>query len=65
MTLTTEQLAILAHVVIDPQAWADHAAATIGEDVVLAKIEKYRAAYLAAKDLPEYKTRAEREAELP
>lgn len=64
MNLTTEQLAILAHVVMDPQAWADHAVSTIGESAVTAKVEKYRAAYLAAKDLPGYKTRAELEAEI-
>lgn len=60
MTLTTEQLAILAHVVADPQAWADHAATTVGEEVVLTKIEKYRADWTKNKDLPGYKTAAER-----
>ncbi len=64
MTLSTEQLAILAHVVVDPQAWADHAATTLGEEVVIAKIAKYRDVYLSARTLQGYKTRAEREAEL-
>lgn len=64
MNLTSEQLAILAHVVIDPQGWADHAADTVGPNAVLAKIEKYRTEYEAAVVLPGYKTRAEREAAL-
>lgn len=61
MILTEEQFAILAYVVVDPQAWADHAEATIGTAAVIAKIEKYRAGYDAEKSLPCYKTRAERE----
>lgn len=64
MNLTPEQFAILAHVVIDPQGWADHALATIGAEAVDAKVDRYRAEYLAARDRPGYKTRAEREASL-
>jgi len=59
-----EDKAILAHVVIDPEAWVAHALATVGEKAVTAKIEKYRADYLAKKDLPGYQTRAEREADV-
>ena len=59
--LTAEEKAILAHVVVDPQAWADHAAKTVGDWAVKAKVEKYKADYLAKKDLPDYKTRAQRE----
>jgi hypothetical protein len=62
MELSTEDRAILAHVVIDPDAWVAHAIETVGEQAVTAKIEKYRADYLAQKDLAGYKTRAEREA---
>lgn len=62
MNLTSEQFAILAHVVLDPQGWADHAAATLREEAVEAKVDKYRAEYVAVKDQPGYKTRAEREA---
>ncbi len=62
MKLSTEDKAILSHVVIDPDAWVAHALATVGEEAVTAKIERYRDKYLAQKDLPDYKTRAEREA---
>jgi len=62
MELSIEDKAILAHVVLDPDAWVEHALATGGEPAVLAKINKYRADYLAKKDLPDYMNRAEREA---
>jgi len=61
MELTTEQFNILAHVVIAPQEWADHARTHVGECAVLAKIEKYKASYEAEKDLAGYQTRAQRE----
>ena len=64
MKLSIEDKAILAHVVIDPDAWVEHAIATIGEWAITAKIEKYRDDYLAKKDLPGYQTRAEREADV-
>ncbi|MFH1738901.1 MAG: hypothetical protein ABIH23_07815 [bacterium] len=60
--LSIEDKAVLAHVVVDPDAWVAHALATVGDKAVKAKIEKYRADYLANKDLPGYQTRAEREA---
>jgi len=63
MNLSTEDRAILAHVVVDPDAWVTHALATVGEGAVTAKIEKYRDDYMAKKDLPGYQTRAEREAD--
>ena len=61
MNLSVEDKAILAHIVMDPDAWVEHALATVGEQAVTAKIEKYKADYLAKKDLPGYQTRAERE----
>lgn len=61
--MNLEDKAVLAHVVIDPDEWVEHALNTVGEQAVTAKIEKYRADYLAKKDLPNYKTRAEREEE--
>ena len=64
MRLSVEDKAILAHVVVDPDAWVSHALATVGEWAVKAKIEKYRDDYLAKKDLPGYQTRAEREADV-
>ena len=63
MNISLEDKAILAHVVIDPDEWVEHALATVGEQAVTAKIEKYRADYLLKKDLPGYQTRAEREAD--
>jgi hypothetical protein len=60
MNLTNEQIAILAHVVIDPQAWVAHAINTVGEHAVLQKIDKYRNEYLAKKDTASYLTRAQR-----
>lgn len=64
MILTPEELNILAHVVVDPLAWADHAAATVGEYAVREKIEKYRAEYTEQSALPDYKNRSQRDAEL-
>jgi len=62
MDLSTEDKAILNHVVVDADKWVEHALETIGEDAVIAKIERWRSEYLEQKDLPDYKTRAEREA---
>lgn len=64
MELSIEDKAILAHVVIDPDAWVAHALATVGEWAVTAKIERWKPEYLAQRDLPDYKTRAEREIKL-
>lgn len=63
MNLTKAERAVLAHVVIDPDAWIAHAVATVGEDAVQQKIEAHREAYDAAKTTREYATRAERQAE--
>lgn len=67
MQLTNEERAILAHVVVDVDAWVAHALSSFGQEAgevaVRAKIESHRAAYLAAKDLPGYQTRAEQEAD--
>lgn len=61
-TLTAEEKAVLGHVVIDPQAWADHAEKAVGADAVKAKIAKYRSQYNAAKAAEggNYKSRAEK-----
>lgn len=61
MILLDEDKAILAHIVIDPQRWADHAAATIGDKSVRSKIDKYRESYLSEKDMAGYKNRKQRE----
>lgn len=61
MELSAEDWAVLADVVVNPEAWVSHAIEVVGEYAVREKIEKYRAAYLAKKDMPDYKTRAELE----
>lgn len=62
LTLTDEQRAVLAHVVVDPDAWVAHAVEVIGEWAVYEKLEKHRDAYMEAFALPEYKNRVERDA---
>ena len=62
MELTQEDRAILAHVVVDPDAWVAHALATVGESAVTAKIERWRPVYLTEKDKPDYKNRVARDA---
>jgi len=61
MNLSIEDKAILAHVVIDADAWVKHALETLGEWAVTAKIERWRPDYLAKKDLPGYQARAKME----
>ena len=48
-TLTENEKAILGHVVLDPQGWADNAERFVGPDAVVAKINKYRGRYEQAK----------------
>lgn len=64
MIPSNEERAVLAHVVVDPDAWVAHALATIGAAAVAAKIKRWRPDYLAAveRDGAEYKARAERDA---
>ena len=57
MQLTKKQLAVLNHVVIDGQLWADNAT----EEHMLAKVDKYEVSYLSEKDKPDYKTRKQRD----
>lgn len=63
-TLSDADLAALAHVVADPQAWAAHAFEHVGAAAVRAKIDKYKADYIAARGElgAAYKTRAQRDA---
>lgn len=65
--LTENQRAVLAHVVVDPDAWYAHAIAHFGQviaDVQLAtKVARWQAIYEAESVKPGYKTRVEREAE--
>jgi hypothetical protein len=62
MELTQEDRNILAHVILDTDAWVAHSLSTVGESAVTAKIERWRTEYLAQKDLPGYMSRAERDA---
>lgn len=61
MELTTEDKAVLAHILVDPTSWVDHAVNTVGESAVREKIEKYKGSYFLEKDSVNYKTRAERD----
>ena len=63
--LTADERVVLAHVVEDPDGWWAHCQNVAGdkaEDHLLAKLNKWHQSYLDAKDDPEYKNRAEREA---
>lgn len=69
ITMTSEQRAVLAHVVIDPDAWLAHAEDVGGEEAAQkaldAKVERWQADYESAVAIygDEYLTRAEREAQ--
>lgn len=65
--LTEIEAAVLAHVVSNPQAWADHCFSTFSaeraEETITAKVSRWRQAYetaLAAEGA-NYKTRAQRD----
>jgi hypothetical protein len=60
MELTTEQLNILNHVVIDGQTWADNAKK---EEHVIAKVAKHKSAYDEAVAKGNYQTRKQRDDE--
>lgn len=64
--LTDNERAVLAHVVVDPDAWWTHAneaeRKTPAEEALAAKVDRWQAAYDAEKDDPGYQTRAQREA---
>ena len=57
MTLTDRQVAVLNHVVIDAQSWADSAT----EKQMLDKVARWSSNYDAAVSAGNYKTRAERD----
>lgn len=62
MILTIEERNILAHVVVDPDAWIATAMQHKGEPAVREKISNWRGDYLQKKDLPGYLPRAARDA---
>lgn len=62
MTMTAEQRAVLAHVVLDPDDWLAHAVATFGEEraaqMLQAKVGRWKPSHDEALAKPGYKTRA-------
>lgn len=63
--MTNEQRAVLAHVVLDPDAWWAHCQSVMGSRagaVLAEKVARHQASYDAAFALGGYQTRAEREA---
>jgi hypothetical protein len=65
--MNNEQKLVLAHVVVDPDAWYEHAITTFGQekaDQFLAeKVTRHQADYDKAAKESNYKNRAQREAE--
>jgi hypothetical protein len=69
LIMTTEQRAVMAHVVIDPDKWLADAVDTLGETratVALAKkIARWQPSYDQAASQPGYLPRADRPEQLP
>lgn len=66
--MTPEQREVLAHVVVDPEAWEAHCMETLGDacqDALRKKVARWQSDYEAAKSDPDYQTRAERERNQP
>lgn len=65
MAMTPDQRAVLAHVVIDPDAWYAHAVAHFGQEIadrhLAAKVARWQPSYDAEVVKPGYRTRAVRE----
>ena len=57
MKLTTEQLAVLNHIVVDGQTWADNAT----EEHMLAKVARWEVDYETALAKGDYKSRKEQQ----
>ena len=66
--MTKEQRIVLAHVVIDPDAWWAHAVKVFGEakagEMLAAKVARHKSDYELSMQKGGYKTRAERELQL-
>ena len=64
--MTQSDFDCLAHVVIDPQAWYDHAVKTFGQQkadaALAAKVERWWNEYTTESAKPDYLPRAKREA---
>lgn len=65
MKLTTKQLAVLNHIVVDGQEWVDKTLSNskFDESTVLAKIARHQKAYEDAKASGSYQTRKVRQDE--
>ena len=67
--LTEHQRAVLAHVVVSPEAWLAHVEAQFGVDqaraMLEAKVARWSDDFAAESAKPDYKTRAQRDAETP
>ena len=63
MNLTNEQRNAIAHAVVDVDAWVQHAVATVGEQAVLQKVDRWLPEYTSDKKSlgSDYMTRAEKE----
>ena len=63
--MTKSEFDCLSHVVLDPQAWYDHALRTFGEEkansFLAAKVERHWNSYVTESAKPDYKTRIERD----
>ena len=63
--MTNDQKAVLAHVVVDPDAWYQHAINTFGQEqadqFLEKKVERHRADYELESQKSGYKNRAEHE----
>lgn len=63
--MTAEQRAVLAHVVVDPDAWYAHAVSHFGAEIaaqhLAAKVARWMPDYEPKASAVDYKTRAERE----
>jgi hypothetical protein len=63
VTMTDDQRAVLAHVVVDPDEWLEHAIVVLGEDKAASalqdKVVRWEPHYISskAKDGKKYKTR--------
>jgi hypothetical protein len=67
--MNADERAVLAHVVVDPDAWEQHAIETFGAaraaQMLSEKVARWKLAYKAAAVSPNYKPRAERPDEKP
>ena len=63
--MTQSDFDCLAHVVLDPQAWYDHAVKAMGQQradaALAAKVERWWNEYTTESAKPDYQTRAQRE----